>query len=130
MSKILIIDNDSSLRGFVEHALKDEGYEIETAPDANDFFERLEAAELDLVLLDLSLPGVSGYDILKEIRKDPRYDTIAIVLFSTKSDTDAKIKGLDLGAADYLVKPIHHQELAARVRALIRQKKRHDELLT
>ena len=129
MPKILVIDDDPSQRMFAEHALQEEGYEIHMAPDANDFFERLEQSEPDLVLLDLSLPGISGYEILKSIRKQSRYDTIPIVLFSADADTDAKIKGLDLGAVDYLVKPIHHQELAARVRALIRQKKRQDELL-
>lgn len=129
MPRILIIDDDPSLRTFAQSALKDEGYEIDTAPDANDIFERLEKTAPDLVLLDLGLPGLSGYDALKAIRKTSRFDTIPIVVFSAENSTESKIKGLDLGAVDYLVKPIHHQELAARVRALIRQKKRQDELL-
>lgn len=130
MPRILIIDDDPSLRAFALSALQGEGYEIDTAPDANDIFERLDKTAPDLVLLDLALPGVSGYDVIKSIRKTPRFDTIPIVVFSAENSTESKIKGLDLGAVDYLVKPIHHRELAARVRALIRQKKRQDELLS
>ena len=130
MARILLVDDDPALRLFVEHALKGEGHELYVAPDASDIFDRLETKAPDLVLLDVTLPEVPGHDVLKAIRLESQYDTIPIVLFSSNSDTEAKIRGLDLGAIDYLEKPIPAPELAARVRALVRQKKRHDELLS
>jgi len=129
MPRILLIDDDPALRMFVNATLKREGHEVEALPDATDILEHLDAISPDLLILDLTLPDISGYDVLKRIRKESRFDTIPIVLFSSHSDSKSKIKGLDLGAVDYLVKPIPPDELAARVRALIRQKKRQDELI-
>lgn len=129
MHRILIIDDDPVHCMFIQDALKSDIYDIEERPDTSDLFQLLAKNAPDLILLDLNLPGASGYDVLKAIRKDARYDTIPIVLVSADSDTNSKIRGLDLGAVDYLVKPVPPAELAARVRALIRQKKRQDELL-
>lgn len=129
MPRILLVDDDPALRLFVESTLKKEGHDVHSLPDADDVTEQLDRFTPDLLILDLTLPNISGYDVLKNVRKEARFDTIPIVLFSGQNDTKAKIKGLDLGAVDYLVKPIPPEELAARVRALIRQKKRQDELL-
>ncbi|MBT3603455.1 MAG: diguanylate cyclase [Candidatus Latescibacteria bacterium] len=129
MPRILLVDDDPALRMFVEATLKREGHEVHSLPDADDILEQLDALSPDLLILDLMLPNISGYDVLKNIRKASRFDTVPIVLFSGQNDTASKIKGLDLGAVDYLVKPIPPEELAARVRALIRQKKRQDELM-
>lgn len=129
MPKILLVDDDPALRMFVEATLEKEGHEVDLLPDADDILAQLDALSPDLLILDLTLPHISGYEVLKNIRKESRFDIIPIVLFSAQDDTKAKIKGLDLGAVDYLVKPIPPDELAARVRALIRQKKRQDELL-
>ena len=129
MPRILLVDDDPALRMFVEATLKREGHGVHSLPDADDILEQLDALSPDLLILDLMLPNISGYDVLKNIRKASRFDTVPIVLFSGQNDTASKIKGLDLGAVDYLVKPIPPEELAARVRALIRQKKRQDELM-
>ncbi len=129
MYKILIIDDDPAHCTFIQNALKNEIYDIETRSDAGDLFHLLENNTPDLILLDLTLPGASGYDVLKAIRKEARFDTIPIVLVSADNSTKSKIRGLDLGAIDYLVKPVPAAELAARIRALIRQKKRQDTLI-
>lgn len=129
MPRILLVDDDPALRMFVEATLKREGHEVHSLPDADALLEQLDAVSPDLLILDLTLPNISGYDVLKNVRRESRFDVVPIVLFSAQNDTKSKIKGLDLGAVDYLVKPIPPDELAARVRALIRQKKRQDELL-
>lgn len=129
MPRILLIDDDPALRLFVEATLQREGHEVYSLPDADDVLDQLDSVSPDLLILDLTLPDVSGYDVLQHIRKESRFDSVPIVLFSAQDDTHSKIKGLDLGAIDYLVKPIPPEELAARVRALIRQKKRQDELI-
>ena len=130
MNRILIIDDDPVQRTFVCQALENEPYEIVAREDAGDLFTVLGETAPDLILLDLNLPNASGYDVLKAIRQEPRFETIPIVLFSVEGSTQAKIKGLDLGAVDYIVKPVPAAELAARIRAHLRQKKRQDELLT
>ncbi|MDA0708583.1 MAG: diguanylate cyclase [bacterium] len=129
MPKILIVDDDPALRMFVEATLTKEGHAVFAWGDADNVVQRLQALLPDLVILDVTLPYKSGYEVLKDIHKESRFDTIPVVMFSADDTTMAKIKGLDLGAVDYLVKPIPPEELAARVRVLVREKKRQDELL-
>jgi diguanylate cyclase (GGDEF)-like protein len=129
MPEILLVDDDPALQMFVKAVLKKEGHTVHCLSSAVDIMARLNEVPPDLVILDLTLPHISGYEVLQNIRKDSHLDTIPIVLFSAVDETAAKIKGLDMGAVDYFVKPMPPEELAARVRALIRQKKRQDDLL-
>lgn len=129
MSRILIIDDDPNMLTFARNALKGDGYEIDSASDSGAAFVMMAKNTPDLVLLHLSLPGADGHEILEVIRNEPRYDTIPVVVFSASDDLDNKIKNLDMGAADFLSKPIAPQELAARIRALLRLKTHQDKLL-
>ena len=127
--KLLLIDDDTAQITFFQAALRNEAYGIETAFSAEEAFSKLAETPPDLIILDLGLPGTDGYGILRIVRKEPRYDTIPIIVFSAHDDPDAKIKGLDMGAVEFLVKPIHPQELAARIRALLRLKDRQDKII-
>ena len=126
MPRVLVVDDDPNLLTFVRTALKDEPYEIDTASDGESAIESLLKALPDLLILDVALPGTDGFEVLKTIRKDRNYDALTVIILSADDNPDAKVKGLDLGAVEYLVKPIHPSELAARVRALLRLKKQQD----
>lgn len=128
--RILLVDDETAIHGFVKHALAQESCTLDTALDAAETFKKLEQSVLpDLVILDLGLPGTDGHSVLKSIRAERRFDGMPVVLMSAQDDVESKVLGLDMGASEYLVKPIAPQELAARVRAQIRQKLKHDEVL-
>lgn len=129
MHRILIIDDDPALLTFVRSALGDGDYEVDTATDAESAFAYLAVTLPDLLILDLNLPGGDGYKVLRAIRAKERYDLMLVVLLSARNDLETKVKGLDLGAVEYLVKPVHSDELSARVRALVRLKQRQDKIL-
>ena len=128
MPRILVVDDDPTVHAFVRGALRNETYEIDDAVDAESAFACLREALPDLIILDLTLPVKDGYEILADIREEARYDSIPIILLSARDDLQDKIRGLDLGAVEYLVKPVPTRELAARVRALLRLKRRQDEI--
>ena len=128
MYRVLAVDDDRNVLAYIKSALRDEPYEVDTAYDADGALLRLETMLPDLLLLDLTLPGQDGYGLLKKIREERRYDFMAIAVLSANDDIDSKIKSLELGAVEYLVKPIHPRELAARVRALLRLKQRQDHI--
>ncbi|MDA0745995.1 MAG: diguanylate cyclase [bacterium] len=130
MYRVLIVDDDPSVLTFVKNALRNEDFEVDTATNAEQAFALLAETLPALMILDINLPRTDGYEILKTIREERRYDLMSIVLLSATGDLESKIKGLDLGAIDYMVKPIHPKELAARVRALLRIKQRHDHIFS
>ena len=118
--KILIIEDEKELRESISDYLKSEDYICEVAYDFESAIEKTESYQYDCILLDITLPGGNGLDILKELKADNKMDGVLII--SAKNSLDDKIKGLTLGADDYLVKPFHLSELKARVAAIIRRK--------
>lgn len=116
--KILIIDDDETLAFLTSEMLKDYGYETALAPDADAAFEILKKENFHLVLLDINLPGLSGFEICEELR---RISKVPVIFASARTREDDKIKGLDIGGDDYLEKPYSLKELLARVNALIRR---------
>jgi PleD family two-component response regulator len=127
--KILLVDDETSIHGFVKHALGEEPCIVDNALNAAEAFQKLEKSIPDLMILDVWLPGVDGHSILKSVRAERRYDDMSVVMMSAQDDLNSKVRGLDMGAADFLVKPIQPQELAARVRSFIRSKEKRDESL-
>lgn len=102
--KILIIEDDTFLQGLAANKLQSEGFEVNTATNGNEALTRLDQEMYDAIILDLMLPDISGFDILKQIRSRETNSQIPIIIFSNLSE-DKDIKhGLDLGATDYLVK--------------------------
>ncbi|MGH2557028.1 MAG: response regulator transcription factor [Actinomycetota bacterium] len=120
MAHLLLIEDDPGVRQIVERGLSDEGFTVSSTPDGESGLELLGEADVDLLLLDLVLPGKSGLDVLREVRAlTPGLPVVALTLLV---DTDSKVDGLDAGADDYVTKPFSIEELAARIRAHLRRR--------
>lgn len=118
MPKILLVEDEESLGEALEYQLTREGYDVTRATDGTIALERFKHNGADLVLLDLMLPGMSGEDICKEIRRES--DVPIIMLTARDADID-KVVGLELGADDYVTKPFNTRELIARMKAVLRR---------
>src|SRR4051795_10223680 len=116
--RILIIDDERSVHDVARAYLERDGYEVLSAMGGRDGLALAQAVQPALVVLDLMLPDLSGEEVCAELRRD---SDVAIVMLTAKSTEDDRIRGLDLGADDYLVKPFSPRELVARVRALLRR---------
>lgn len=118
--KLLIIEDELSLLKSILDYFKEEEFLCETAVSFREGIEKIELYDYDCIILDITLPGGSGLKILEYLREDKKQE--GVVIISAKNSLDDKIKGLDLGADDYLTKPFHLSELSARVKAIIRRK--------
>jgi two-component system KDP operon response regulator KdpE len=118
MGNILIVEDDPNIRKLVRVNLVKRGYTVSEAEDSHQAISIFESESVDLVLLDLLLPGLSGVDICTWIRK--RSD-VPIIILSARSEEDLKVSALDAGADDYVTKPFGQEELLARVRAFLRR---------
>ncbi|MDF2802858.1 MAG: two component transcriptional regulator, winged helix family [Anaerocolumna sp.] len=116
MSKILIVEDESKIARFVELELKYEGYEIEIAGDGRTGLEKALQKSVDLVLLDIMLPGISGIEVCRRIRME---SNVPIIMLTAKDDVTDKVAGLDMGADDYMTKPFAIEELLARIRVAL-----------
>jgi len=124
MSKILLVEDDLDIRDTVLYALQSSGFEASGFESASPFFRALEKEPAPtLIILDIMLPGDDGLSILKKLRQDSRYQALPIIMLTAKSSEIDKVKGLDLGADDYLTKPFSVMELIARIKALLRRSK-------
>lgn len=119
MAKILIIEDDLDMSFSMESFLKMEKFAVEAVANGQEGLERLQFYQYDLVILDWQLPDTTGIEILKDYRR--RGGKTPVLMLTGKSDISEKEKGLDSGADDYLTKPFHPKELAARIRALLRR---------
>ncbi len=115
---ILAVDDDQDNLTLLAEVLRHEGYRVETALSGEDSLERLKTISPDLILLDINMPGMSGYETLIEIRKRESY--VSVIFVSARAETEEIAKGLDAGADDYVCKPYDPVELLARVRAQLR----------
>lgn len=123
--KILVVEDEDGLRDMVRESLEKEKYIVECASDYQTALTKVQEYDYDCVLLDIMLPGGSGLGILsalKRLRKQER-----VIILSAKDSVDDKIKGLDMGADDYLAKPFHLAELHARIKSLLRRKNAHGD---
>ncbi len=117
--RILVIEDEDKVASFIKRGLEEERYAVDVAPDGDEGMALAELAPYDVIVLDLMLPGMNGFQILKRLR-DEGVATPVIIL-TARNAVDDKIRGLDLGADDYLTKPFAFAELLARVRALLRR---------
>ncbi|MCD7899293.1 MAG: response regulator transcription factor [Bacteroides sp.] len=124
--KILIVEDEPELRKTIETSLVREKFMVEVAADYNSALQKMSDYDYDCILLDIMLPGGSGLDLLKELKRLHRSDSVLII--SAKDSLDDKVSGLELGADDYLTKPFHLAELNARVKSVIRRKQVKGEL--
>lgn len=116
--RILLVDDEERILNFLTSKLKASGYAVLTARDGAEALEQVQGQEPDLVVLDLLMPGMDGFDALRELR---RFSAIPVIVLSAKDANGDKIKGLGLGADDYLVKPFNPDELVARIEAMRRR---------
>ena len=119
--KILVIEDEPELQQTIAGSLQMEHYIVETAADFDSALEKAGVYEYDCILLDISLPGGSGLDILEALKKENKSD--GVIIISARDSVDDRIRGLNLGADDYLAKPFHLAELHARVRSVVRRRK-------
>ncbi len=117
--KILIVDDECSLLKQLQQVFESQRYAVETAMDSEEAYDKLFDAPFDLIILDIMMPGVDGLTVLQKIRKAGI--KTPVLMLTAKGDVDDKIRGLDLGADDYLPKPFSSDELMARARALFRR---------
>ena len=117
---IYAVDDEQSIREVYSYALKNAGFDIECFQNGEDFLSALSARKCDLAILDIMLDGLDGYEILKAM-KNLQTSDIPVIMVSAKSDEIDKVRGLDLGADDYLAKPFGVLELVARINAKLRK---------
>lgn len=118
--KILVVDDEEGVLRLVEIALRREGYEVISTTTGEDGVQMVRTGRPDLVLMDIMMPGIDGYEAVKRIRRLPNGRQIPIVFLSALGQMDEKIRGLRIGGNDYVTKPVHLGELLARVEALLR----------
>lgn len=116
--KILVVDDDRHIAELISLYLEKEGYDTKEAYDGREALKEAEAIKPDLIVLDLMLPGLDGYQVCTEIRKS---SNVPIIMLTAKGETFDKVLGLELGADDYIVKPFDSKELVARVKAVLRR---------
>jgi DNA-binding response OmpR family regulator len=117
--RILVVEDDISLNRLICEKLKKEHYTIDSCHLGNEAIAYIEGAEYDLIILDIMLPNMSGLEILSFIRN--KNNLTPVLILTAKDSIEDKVKGLDLGADDYMVKPFAFEELSARIRVLIRR---------
>jgi two-component system alkaline phosphatase synthesis response regulator PhoP len=118
MVKILVIDDEPSIVKLVTAYLKPEGYEVYTAADGNTGLKAARTYKPDLIVLDLMLPGIDGFAVLSQLRRE---SNVYVILLTAKTEETDKIVGLSVGADDYMTKPFSPRELVARVKAALRR---------
>ncbi|MBU5255304.1 response regulator transcription factor [Tissierella praeacuta] len=118
--KILIVEDEKELLETIADGLRLSGYAVDTAMDGVTAEEMCYVETYDLIILDINLPKMDGFSVLKKVREYSK--VVNIIMLTARSEVADRVKGLDLGANDYLIKPFHFEELEARIRSLLRRK--------
>jgi two-component system copper resistance phosphate regulon response regulator CusR len=117
--RILVIEDDGKVASFIQTGLEQEGYAVDVLHHGNSAGDQARAVDYDAVVLDLMLPGRSGFQVLRDIRS--RKPSLPVIMLTAKDSLDERVAGLDAGADDYMAKPFALAELSARLRALLRR---------
>ncbi|WP_419661560.1 OmpR: transcriptional regulator protein OmpR [Desulfosarcina variabilis str. Montpellier] len=115
---ILVVDDDEKLNQLLKRFLKDYGFDVYSAIDADEGLKKVRTVAPDLIILDVMLPGMNGFDVCKRIRES---SSVPIIMLTARGDVMDKVVGLELGADDYLPKPFEPRELVARIQAVLRR---------
>jgi DNA-binding response OmpR family regulator len=120
-NQILIADDERDLLWALQHSLGDEGYQVLTARDGLEALSQVRRHHPDLIILDINMPQLSGLEVCRRLRREPRFASIPIIFLTVDSRIEDRVTGLDGGCDDYVVKPFDLRELKARVRAVLRR---------
>lgn len=127
MALIYIVEDDTNIREIESFALKNSGYQVNDFPNAKGFYDALKDRKPDLVLLDVMLPDEDGLEILSKLQKNPETKRLPVIMVTAKTTELDRVKGLDLGADDYIIKPFGVMELISRVKAVLRRSMREEQ---
>ena len=116
--RIFIVEDEHRIARFLQIELEHEGFETATEDNGQRAFERIGQERFDLVLLDVMLPGIDGFEVCRKVRE---FSSVPIIMLTAKDELEDKVTGLDIGADDYITKPFAIQELLARIRAALRK---------
>jgi phosphate regulon transcriptional regulator PhoB len=119
--KILIVEDELDLVKLLKYNLEREGFKVSTATDGSVAMAEMRRDEPDVVILDLMLPGMDGLEVCRQLRRNEKFNRIAVLILTARGDEADRVVGLELGADDYVTKPFSMRELVARVRALLRR---------
>ena len=120
-AKILIVEDEQAVREMIAFVLSQAGYETQQAEDAAAARVLLAKSPPDLILMDWMLPGISGVELTRELKRDPVNREIPVVMLTARGEEDDKVRGLEFGAEDYVTKPFSPRELSARIKAILRR---------
>ena len=123
---VLVVDDDPEILALLKAPLEREGYEVVTAPDGRSALAHPALARVDLILSDVDMPGMDGYELVRRVKDDPVTAAIPFLFFSALDALDNRLKGLELGANDYITKPFNAKEVCLRVRNLLAQQSRRE----
>ena len=118
MGKILVVDDEKAINDIIQYNLESEGYEITSAYDGQECLDIFKSQKFDLIILDIMMPKLDGFSVLREIRKTSQ---TPVIMLTAKQEEVDKVLGLELGADDYVVKPFSIRELTARIKAILRR---------
>jgi diguanylate cyclase (GGDEF)-like protein len=127
-NRVLVIDDSDHIHKLVKVRLRQEGLEVSGEYEGERGIERAVASTPDLILLDIDLPNMDGFEVCRRLKEHPRTRNVPVIFLTGTTSTDSKVRGLDLGAVDYVTKPFDEVELRARVRAALRTKRLQDIL--
>ncbi|AAU90779.1 MULTISPECIES: phosphate regulon transcriptional regulator PhoB [Methylococcus] len=125
---VLVVEDEEAIREMLTLVLEQADFAVQTAGDVQQALNRMDEQEPDLILLDWMLPGVSGVEWARRLKKDENYGDIPLILVTARGEEEDKIRGLDVGADDYVTKPFSPRELIARIRAVLRRSNRQSKL--
>ncbi len=120
-TRVLLVDDSPAIRELVSLFLADEGYSVTAASDARDALEKVDEVQPDVALVDVMMPGMDGFQLVEALRSRR---SLPVIFLTAVGTTESRVRGLDMGADDYVTKPFHPDELAARVRAVLRRGQR------
>lgn len=119
MAKVLVVDDEPNIVLSIEFLMQQAGFDVATAEDGESALQSVAETPPDLILLDISLPGISGFDVLEQLRGDPRHARLPIIMLTAHGREVEREKGLALGADDYVTKPFSTQALVEKVKSLL-----------